>query len=294
MGKAGGALGKLTMPLRQGIAGIGAAATIQGSIFQQGLSGLLGKAGGVVSGIANSGAGKAVGSIFSGAGLLGSIYGPIAGGLGSLLSGALPIVGVISGIIAVVSILTDKFGGLDKIIQRVFGDTGLEKFTVFKDALLGLFEDGGVAKALQPLQESITNLFGEDAGAAFGGITTILQSVMGVIGQLVTFSQTTVRPYHRKPIRLYPQNGGAGHSANHHSGGSIHRIHHQRRGFRGHDGGADHRRGNSVPYADHSDGDHGAAAHWSGSGSGGAGRHRCLCRGASAARSTGSRPSLRA
>ena len=123
-----------------------------------------------------------------------SIYGPIAGGLGSLLSGALPIVGVISGIIAVVSILTDKFGGLDKIVQRVFGDTGLEKFTVFKDALLGLFEDGGVAKALQPLQESITNLFGEDAGAAFGGITTILQSVMGVIGQLVTFSQTTVRP----------------------------------------------------------------------------------------------------
>jgi len=195
MGKAGGALGKLTMPLRQGIAGIGAAATIQGSIFQQGLSGLLGKAGGVVKGIANSGAGKAVGSIFSGgAGLLGSIYGPIAGGLGSLLSGALPIVGVISGIIAVVSILTDKFGGLDKIVQRVFGDTGLEKFTVFKDALLGLFEDGGVAKALQPLQESITNLFGENAGAAFGGITTILQSVMGVIGQLVTFSQTTVRP----------------------------------------------------------------------------------------------------
>lgn len=198
MGKAGGALGKLTMPLRQGIAGIGAAATIQGSIFQQGLSGLLGKAGGVVSGIANSGAGKAVGSIFGGgAGLLGSIYGPIAGSLGSLLSGALPIVGVISGIIAVVSILTDKFGGLDKIVQRVFGDTGLEKFTVFKDTLLGLFEDGGVAKALQPLQplqESITNLFGENAGAAFGGITTILQSVMGVIGQLVTFSQTTARP----------------------------------------------------------------------------------------------------
>lgn len=123
-----------------------------------------------------------------------SVYGPIAGGLGSLLSGALPIVGVISGIIAVVSILTDKFGGLDNIVQRVFGDAGLEKFTVFKNALLGLFEDGGVAKALQPLQESITNLFGENAGAAFGGITTILQSVMGVIGQLVTFSQTTVRP----------------------------------------------------------------------------------------------------
>ena len=183
MGKAGGALGKLTMPLRQGIAGIGAAATIQGSIFRQGLSSLLGKAGGVVSGIANSGAGKAVGSIFSGgAGLLGSIYGPIAGGLGSLLSGALPIVGVISGIIAVVSILTDKFGGLDKIIQRVFGDTGLEKFTVFKDALLGLFEDGGVAKALQPLQESIIE-------SLFGFIT---QTVVPVILQTITAAAPSI------------------------------------------------------------------------------------------------------
>ena len=73
MGKAGGALGKLTMPLRQGIAGIGAAATIQGSIFQQGLSGLLGKAGGVVSGIANpvpeklSGAYSAAGPVCWGA-----------------------------------------------------------------------------------------------------------------------------------------------------------------------------------------------------------------------------------
>jgi len=178
MGKAGGALGKLTMPLRQGIAGIGAAATIQGSIFRQGLSSLLGKAGGVVSGIANSGAGKAVGSIFSGgAGLLGSIYGPIAGGLGSLLSGALPIVGVISGIIAVVSILTDKFGGLDKIIQRVFGDTGLEK-----DALLGLFEDGGVAKALQPLQESIIE-------SLFGFIT---QTVVPVILQTITAAAPSI------------------------------------------------------------------------------------------------------
>ena len=63
LGKAGGALGNLTMPLRQGIAGIGAAATIQGSIIQQNLSGLLGKAGGFVSGIANSGAGKAIGGV---------------------------------------------------------------------------------------------------------------------------------------------------------------------------------------------------------------------------------------
>ena len=72
------------MPLRQGIAGIGAAATIQGSIIQQNLSGLLGKAGGFVSGIANSGAGKAIGGVLgslgtvakSGAGVLGTVWVP--------------------------------------------------------------------------------------------------------------------------------------------------------------------------------------------------------------------------
>ena len=64
-----------------GIAGIGAATTIQGSIIQQNLSGLLGKAGGFVSGIANSGAGKAIGGVLgslgtvakSGAGVLGTV-----------------------------------------------------------------------------------------------------------------------------------------------------------------------------------------------------------------------------
>lgn len=60
--------------------------------------------------------------------------------------------------------------------------------------ITGLFADGGVANALAPLRETITNLFGEDAGAAFDGLTTILQSVMGVVGQIVSFAQTTVKP----------------------------------------------------------------------------------------------------
>ena len=135
-------------------------------------------------------------------GVLGkSIYGPIAGGLGSLLSGALPIVGVISGIIAVVSILGDHLEDIRGIIQNVFGDTGVAVFDKFMGVLqnvgsfiTGLFADGGVANALAPLRETITNLFGEDAGAAFDGLTTILQSVMGVVGQIVSFAQTTVKP----------------------------------------------------------------------------------------------------
>ena len=209
LGKAGGALGNLTMPLRQGIAGIGAAATIQGSIIQQNLSGLLGKAGGFVGGIANSGAGKAIGGVLgslgtvakSGAGVLGTVWGPIASGFGSIFAGAAPVIGVISSIIAVVSILGDHLEDIRGIIQNVFGDTGVVVFDKFMGVLqnvgsfiTGLFADGGVANALAPLRETIANLFGEDAGAAFDGLTTILQSVMGVVGQIVSFAQTTVKP----------------------------------------------------------------------------------------------------
>lgn len=209
LGKAGGALGNLTMPLRQGIAGIGAAATIQGSIIQQNLSGLLGKAGGFVSGIANSGALRPISGVLgslgtvakSGAGVLGTVWGPIASGFGSIFAGAAPVIGVISSIIAVVSILGDHLEDIRGIIQNVFGDTGVAVFDKFMGVLqnvgsfiTGLFADGGVANALAPLRETITNLFGEDAGAAFDGLTTILQSVMGVVGQIVSFAQTTVKP----------------------------------------------------------------------------------------------------
>ena len=62
------------------------------------------------------------------------------------------------------------------------------------DFVTGLFSEGGVAAALAPLQNTITNLFGENAGAAFGGVVTILQSIMGVVGQIVTFATGTVKP----------------------------------------------------------------------------------------------------
>lgn len=212
-GAISGLLGKLTLPLRKGIAGVGAAATIQGSVIQQSLSGIFGnlkgKAGGLIGGIANSGAGKAIGGVLgslgtvakSGAGVLGSVWGPIASGFGSIFAGAAPVIGVISAIIAVVSILGDNLDGIRGIVENVFGEKGVAIFDKFigvlqnvGDFISGLFVDGGVANALAPLQETITNLFGEDAGAAFSGLTTILQSVMGVIGQIVDFATTTVKP----------------------------------------------------------------------------------------------------
>ena len=197
-GKAGGVLNAATLGLRTQIAGLGAAGIIQGSVLQQSIGGMLGKASGLIGGIANSGAGKVIGA---GAGLLGSVWGPVAGGFASLFAGAAPVIAAISGIIAVVSILGDHLEDIRTIVGNVFGDSGLAVFDGFMgklqtvgDFITGLFADGGVANALAPVQDAITNLFGADAGAAFSGLTTVLQSVMGVIGQIVTFATGTVKP----------------------------------------------------------------------------------------------------
>ena len=151
--------------------------------------------------IAGGAAGWLGNALPAGAGLLGSIWGPMASGFGGLLSGALPIVGVISSIIAVVSILGDHLEDIRGIVGKVFGDEGLAVFDSFIGRLQnignfisGLFKDGGVAEALAPLRETVVGMFGDGAGAAFDGLVQILQSVMGVAGQVVTFANTTVKP----------------------------------------------------------------------------------------------------
>ena len=185
-------------------------------MVRNGAGWVAGKAGGLAQGamglagrVASSGPGQMiegalgnVGSFMSaGMGALGSMWGPMASGFGGLLSGALPIVGVISSIIAVVSILGDHLEDIRGIVGNVFGDAGLAVFDTFlgglqrvSDFITGLFQDGGVAQAMAPLRDAITGMFGDDAGAAFDGLVQILQSVMGVVGQVVTFANTTVKP----------------------------------------------------------------------------------------------------
>ena len=135
------------------------------------------------------------------ANLGGAVWGPIASGFGSLVTGAAPVVLEISGIIAVVSILGDHLEDIRTIIGNVFGEKGVKVFDTFTgklsqvgDFIKGLFADGGVAKALAPVQQAITGMFGDNAGAAFGGLVTILQSIMGVVGQIVSFATTYVKP----------------------------------------------------------------------------------------------------
>ena len=216
LGQAGGFVGQGFKGLGQGFGMLGQymGGAIAGSKPGQLIGGALGKvggmAGGAISGIASVGStiGGALAGPMSaigglGSGLVGTITtaaGPIMGVFGSILSGALPIVGVISSIIAVVSILGDNLDGIRNIIQNVFGDQGVQIFDMFIEKIQGIgdFIQGlfgtGLIELMAPLQESITNLFGEDAGAAFGGITEILQSVMNVIQQIVDFSITYVKP----------------------------------------------------------------------------------------------------
>lgn len=188
---------------------------IANSGFGQAVGGALGKAGafggaalgkvGSFGGKALSLGGSALGAIGQfGGGLFNvgsSVLGPLVGAFGSIVSGAAPVVLAISGIIAVVSILGDHLQDIRGIVGNVFGPTGLKVFDTFTAKLSeignfisGLFVDGGVANALAPLQDLITGKFGAGAGAAFGGVVQILQSVMGIVGQIVTFATGTVKP----------------------------------------------------------------------------------------------------
>lgn len=228
-----GAVGSTMKEILAGIAGpegLGLTDLVSGvaGLAQSGAGWLGGKAGGLINTVAGSKAGQFIGGVAgkaggmlgtlsefagAGAGLLGNIWGPLAGGFGSLFAGAAPVIGIIGSIIAVVSILGDHLEDIRGIVGNVFGDTGLAIFDAFTDKLggiadfiAGLFSDGGVANALAPLRDGFAGLLGEggfistlfggmDNGlAAFDGLVMVLQSVMGIIGQIVTFATTTVKP----------------------------------------------------------------------------------------------------
>lgn len=215
LGATGGAIGEILTGISDatGLTGL-----VNGTIgaVRGGAGWVAGKAGGLAQGamglagnVISSAPVQAIGGMLggignfmgAGAGMLGSIWGPIASGFGSIFAGAAPVIAVISAIIAVVSILGDHLEDIRGIVGNVFGEKGLAIFDSFMGALqsvgnfiTGLFQDGGVAKALAPLRDAINGIFGENAAAAFDGLVQILQSVMGVVGQIVSFATTTVKP----------------------------------------------------------------------------------------------------
>ena len=141
------------------------------------------------------GLGKAVASpvlkggfnIFAG---LMSTFGPVIAGLG--------------GVIAVVSLLGDHFEDIRKIIGQVFGEKGLTLFDGFTgkvqgiagnihDTLAGAFS----LENLQNIQQSLSgkSIFGiDDLGTTFGAVIPIIESVKGLIGQIVDLGANHIKP----------------------------------------------------------------------------------------------------
>lgn len=206
---------KISSIVQMGAGAIGKAQNIAGKItggiggaIGKGIGAISGAAGNLVTGTIGSGGldlisavGGNIASLTSrlpaAANLIGTAFGPLAGIFGSILSSALPIVAVVSSIIAVISIMGDHLDDVRAAIGNVFGEQGLAVFDGAKAAIQNVGDT--IAQAFSPeklaaVRSAITGMFGEGAGAAFDGVVQIVQSVVDVLGQLVTFSTTYVKP----------------------------------------------------------------------------------------------------
>ena len=141
------------------------------------------------------GLGKAVASpvlkggfnIFAG---LMSTFGPVVAGLG--------------GVIAVVSLLGDHFEDIRKIIGQVFGEKGLTLFDGFTGKVQGIagniHDTLSNAFSLENLQNIQQGLSGksilriDDLGTTFGAVIPIIESVKGLIGQIVDLGVNHIKP----------------------------------------------------------------------------------------------------
>lgn len=206
---------KISSIVQMGAGAIGKAQNIAGKItggiggaIGKGIGAISGAAGNLVTGTIGSGGLDLIGAVGgniasltsrlpAAANLISTAFGPLAGIFGSILSSALPIVAVVSSIIAVISIMGDHLDDVRTAIGNVFGEQGLAVFDGAKAAIQNVGDT--IAQAFSPeklatVRSAITGMFGEGAGAAFDGVVQIVQSVVGVLGQLVTFSTTYVKP----------------------------------------------------------------------------------------------------
>lgn len=134
-------------------------------------------------------------------GLGSAVWAPISSMFGGILTGAAPVVLAISGIVLAVDMIGKHALDIRRIITNVFGEKGGQVFDKFAGKIetaagfiKGLFAEGGMTQALGGFKESITGMFGENAGAAFGGLITILESISGIVRRIADFARGTVKP----------------------------------------------------------------------------------------------------
>lgn len=196
--KIGGAAGGVFSKLFSGVGGVATRAFtgVAGTITN-----VLGKAGTAVAAGPLGKIGSVIGKGFGKMGTLiaplqklgGAILGPFSGILGKVL----PVVGVISLIVAAVQILRDNLDKVREVVERVFGKAGLDVFNGLVDAITNIgdtirniFTDGNLGGARQFL----INLFGEEATGVIDGAITILQTVWNILSGFIEFVNAYVRP----------------------------------------------------------------------------------------------------
>ena len=174
--------------------------------------GFLGRVGGALSGAAGtvSGLGAAlaatpigaaalnVGSFLgAGAGVIGAVASPLASGFLSLLGTFGPVIAGLGGVVAAVSILGDNLGSIQNIVLKIFGPQGLTVFNQFVATVTNI--GNAIQNALSPeglanIQQMITDTFGPGAGAAFGTLIPLIQTVTGIFGQIVDLGVNHLKP----------------------------------------------------------------------------------------------------
>lgn len=196
--KIGGAAGGVFSKLFSGVGGVatraftGVAGTITNILGKAGTAvaaGPLGKIGSVI--------GKGFGKIGTMIAPLQKLGGAILGPFSGILGKVLPVVGVISLIVAAVQILRDNLDKVREVVERVFGKAGLDVFNGIVDAITNIgdtirniFTDGNLGGARQFL----INLFGEEATGVIDGAITILQTVWNILSGFIEFVNAYVRP----------------------------------------------------------------------------------------------------
>lgn len=132
-----------------------------------------------------------------------TVLGPVAGKLGgafmSLLGTFGPVIAGIGSIIAVVSLLGDHFTDIQQIVLKVFGQTGLTIFNTFFADVKKIGD--GIKNAfsldnLLNIQEKLSgkSMLGVDLGQAFGAAIPIIQSVTGLVSQIVDLGVNHIKP----------------------------------------------------------------------------------------------------